>query len=113
MKARNLMAMTISALMFTATLGLFQAGSLNLEQSIDPTASVIDNLPVTNLPGIIVTPSAEDLLDAGVATVTNLAPVVVTPRDNLAAGGGERAVGASLYMPYYAFGTRVGTIGKE
>lgn len=111
MHARNLIAMTVSALVFAVTLGLFQAGSIHPVRHYNATASATDSLPITDLPGIVVTPSVQDLAAAG--EPLSFDGAAQQPVSGGMAATAVHAIGASLFMPYYAFGTRAGTLGKE
>ncbi len=132
MSTRKLIALSASILINGA--GLVALAATSQIPVPAPQPSVIDGLPVTNLPGIIVRPAESSTIDG--LSVTDLPGVTVRPSaqavasalsypaaaDDVAGTDGSRSwlhgvtvqlASPHLRMPYYSFASTSLQIGKE
>ncbi|TBR39252.1 MULTISPECIES: hypothetical protein [Dyella] len=107
MKAPNLIALTASVLLTTASLAA-------INHNVSPVPpSEINGVKITNLAPVDVRPSAEDMRAAALLANASVATATVSPVVSRAAEASASLLGAQLAMPYYSFGNSFGRVSKE
>ena len=104
MKSQNLIASIAAALFTFATLG-----AVNYNVDVRPAPGATDHRIITNMPVIVVQPTAAERREAALSSSGDALGVVAGPT-----GGPHLSlVSSQLAMPYYSFANQFGGISKE
>lgn len=113
MKARKIFSLTASILMTGATLSLFTLPTTPLLGPVQANVSMINGIPVFDLPGITVQPTDAERRAAALPDHRRVAGAALLQGLTGDSDGGSVPLSSSLTMPYYSFASEIGQISKD